>query len=75
MKTFPAAAQRYEAFRREVFGDGAVGRVRELPLPDPSAPVPELEVQARWFAGEFGRQFVSPDGESVEIVQFGHWNR
>ena len=75
MKTFPAAARRYEVFCREVFGEGAVGRVRELPLPDPSAPVPELEVQARWFAGEFGRQFVSPDGESVEIVQFGHWNR
>ncbi len=35
----------------------------------------ELELQARWFAGEFGRQFRGTEGESVEIVQFGVWNR
>src|SRR5437588_12321364 len=35
----------------------------------------ELEVQARWFAGEFGKEFLSPKGEKVEIVQFGTWNR
>src|SRR5206468_9123234 len=35
----------------------------------------ELELQARWFAGEFGREFQTLAGESVEIVQFGFWNR
>lgn len=35
----------------------------------------ELELQARWFAGEFGRKFVTTGGEAVEIVQFGIWNR
>jgi len=35
----------------------------------------ELEVQARWFAGEFGRAFQSCDGELIEVVQFGVWNR
>src|ERR1700753_2843563 len=35
----------------------------------------EVEVQARWYAGEFGRQFVSTTGEKIEIVQFGVWNR
>ena len=34
-----------------------------------------MEVQARWFSGEFGRTFFSINGESVEIVQFGVWNR
>ena len=35
----------------------------------------ELELQARWFSGEFGRDFVGTDGETVRIVQFGVWNR
>lgn len=34
----------------------------------------ELELQSRWFAGEFGREFTGTDGESVRIVQFGVWN-
>jgi len=50
-------------------------RVRErnllLPLRIPN----ELELQARWFAGEFGRQFTSAAGDTIEIVQFGTWNR
>jgi hypothetical protein len=37
--------------------------------------IDELELQARWFAGEFGRRFSAPSGEPVEIIQFGHWNR
>ncbi len=49
--------------------------VRERPL----LPVPrkfsELELQARWFAGDFGRRFQSIAGEQVEVVQFGTWNR
>ncbi len=36
---------------------------------------PELELQAMWFAGAFGRNFRTTDGRSVKIVQFGEWNR
>src|SRR4029077_6300865 len=50
-------------------------RVRErvlfLPLRTPS----ELELQARWFAGDFGRGFVSTRGNHIDVVQFGSWNR
>lgn len=50
-------------------------RVREgllfLPIRIPS----ELELQARWFAGDFGRSFVSTRGNHIEVVQFGSWNR
>ncbi|MEI7911612.1 MAG: DUF2851 family protein [Verrucomicrobiota bacterium] len=35
----------------------------------------ELELQALWFGGAFGRDFRSTDGRSVRIVQFGEWNR
>ena len=50
-------------------------RIRErglfLPLRTPN----ELEIQARWFAGEFGKDFVSTSGDKIDIVQFGTWNR
>jgi hypothetical protein len=36
---------------------------------------PELELQALWFAGAFGRNFRTTTGKSVKIVQFGGWNR
>ena len=42
-----------------------------LPLRTPT----ELELQARWFAGDFGRGFVSTRGNHIDIVQFGSWNR
>src|SRR4051812_8760829 len=35
----------------------------------------ELELQARWFAGDFGRRFTSVTGDEIEIVQLGTWNR
>jgi uncharacterized protein DUF2851 len=35
----------------------------------------ELELQARWFAGDFGTEFVSTNGDRIDIVQFGVWNR
>jgi hypothetical protein len=35
----------------------------------------ELELQTRWFAGDFGKHFVSTTGDKIEIVQFGTWNR
>lgn len=34
----------------------------------------ELHLQARWFAGQMGREFTTHDGHSVRIIQFGHWN-
>jgi Protein of unknown function (DUF2851) len=41
-----------------------------------SPPIPsELEVQARWFAGDFGKRFISTAGDQIEVVQFGTWNR
>ncbi|MEP6603319.1 MAG: DUF2851 family protein [Spartobacteria bacterium] len=53
----------------------AAGRVRERALlVSPRVPT-ELELQARWFAGEFGREFVSTAGDKIDIVQFGTWNR
>lgn len=36
---------------------------------------PELELQALWFAGAFGRDFRTTTGSMVRIVQFGEWNR
>jgi hypothetical protein len=35
----------------------------------------ELEIQARWFAGDYGLEFETADSEPVRIVQFGIWNR
>ena len=35
----------------------------------------ELELQARWFAGDFGKHFVSTAGEEINVIQFGTWNR
>jgi hypothetical protein len=50
-------------------------RVRERALfVSPRIPS-ELELQARWFAGDFGRQFVSTAGDEIKIIQFGTWNR
>lgn len=36
---------------------------------------PELELQALWFSGAFGRDFRTVDGRRVKVVQFGEWNR
>jgi hypothetical protein len=53
----------------------ATARVRERDLfISPRIPS-ELELQARWFAGDFGKHFVSTTGDKIEIVQFGTWNR
>lgn len=35
----------------------------------------ELELQALWFAGAFGREFRTTTGRLVKVVQFGEWNR
>jgi hypothetical protein len=63
-------ARRYSRFRDDVFAS-----ISERPLfPMPEAIPPEMELQSRWFAGEFGRGFTSTCGKPVEILQFGHWN-
>src|SRR5438067_3131035 len=50
-------------------------RLREQAL-FPSQRIPsELELQARWFAGDFGKQFLTTNGDKIDIVQFGIWNR
>src|SRR5262249_34357495 len=50
-------------------------RVRERALfVSPRIPS-ELELQARWFAGDFGKRFVSTSGDEIDIIQFGTWNR
>jgi hypothetical protein len=49
--------------------------VREEPLLSVPREWDELEVQAHWFAGDFGRDFTTTTGEAVRIVQFGVWNR
>ncbi len=61
-------AARYSALR-----DSA--RVKERAL-FPTVRTPsELELQARWFAGDFGRRFDSVTGDEIDIVHFGTWNR
>ena len=51
------------------------GRTPPNRLTEPEPPPNEIELQAAWFAGSFGRSFRSTCGREVEIVQFGHWNR
>ncbi len=62
------AADRYAAL--------VPARIRETP---PLLRVPrkwtELELQAHWFAGDFGREFLTTTGGPVRVVQFGVWNR
>jgi hypothetical protein len=50
-------------------------RVHERALFLPLRTPIELELQARWFAGEFGKNFVSTTGDRIKIIQFGTWNR
>ena len=61
-------ADRYQQLRSGV-------RVKERALFATPRHANELELQARWFAGDFGRCFQTVCGRAVEIVQFGTWNR
>ncbi len=47
----------------------------EEPANDWSHAWSELEYQALWYSGAFGSTFRSTDGSSVEIIQFGFWNK
>lgn len=49
--------------------------VREEPLLTVPRQYTEHELQAHWFAGDFGRDFTTLAGDAVHIVQFGVWNR
>lgn len=68
---YPLAANRYEGFRDEVWSMA----VPVVSAGRPSFAGDEREVQARWFGGEYGRLFTGTEGERIEVVQFGHWNR
>lgn len=50
-------------------------RVRERALFVLPRTPSELELQARWFAGDFGKHFISTAGDKIEVIQFGTWNR
>ncbi|WP_240963800.1 DUF2851 family protein [Luteolibacter luteus] len=50
------------------------GPVTVAESPHPPLPA-ELELQALWFSGAFGRDFQDDSGATVRIVQFGEWNR
>ena len=67
-ESFPAAAARYAQLLTRA-------RIRERALLVVPRHFGELQLQARWFAGDFGRAFTSRAGEQIEIVQFGTWNR
>ena len=59
----------YHGLLESVHGMSALAEPARVPLP------PELELQALWFAGAFGRDFRDAAGNTVRIVQFGEWNR
>ena len=63
-----SAVERYQELRER-------GRVEERALFAAPRNPNELELQARWFAGDFGNRFRTLCGKEVEIVQFGTWNR
>ena len=63
-----SSADRYAQLRK-------TGRVEERALFATPRNPNELELQARWFAGDFGRRFRSVCGQKIEVVQFGTWNR
>jgi hypothetical protein len=50
-------------------------RLRETPLLRVPRVFDEMELQAHWFAGDFGRDFTTTRGDPIRIVQFGVWNR
>jgi hypothetical protein len=51
------------------------GKLRENLGMETPAQFTELELQAHWFAGDFGTEFTSINGERIRIAQFGAWNR
>ncbi len=69
--TYPrlvSPADHYHRLRENAF-------VREGGQPPDTRRWTEHELQALWFAGSFGRDFTTTEGQSVRVVQFGIWNR
>lgn len=64
-------AERYSRFRDFVFS--GIGESPAL-LPGLTEPMGELDLQSLWFAGAFGREFVTTEGKAVRVVDFGIWN-
>lgn len=62
-------ADRYARFRDAVFSG-----IEESHLPGFDGPMLELDLQSLWFAGAFGCEFTSTDGNTVKITDFGVWN-
>ena len=71
MNLSPAAA-RYPAFLAEHFPAKAPTLAEPTLLPEREPD--ELAWQSRWFAGDFGREFLTTTGASVHITDFGWWN-
>ncbi|MEP4077416.1 DUF2851 family protein [Haloferula sp.] len=59
----------YDELLAGISNGGKLAEAPPLPLPD------ELELQALWFAGAFGRDFTDHQGRAIRIIQFGEWNR
>lgn len=68
-----AQSARYQQFRDFVYPGLSESSAPSI-LPGLSPPLSELELQSLWFAGAFGREFSSSDGESVRVIDFGEWN-
>ena len=51
------------------------GVVSEIPPCRLAREIPEVELQALWMAGEFGREFFTTTGGPVRVESFGAWNR
>jgi hypothetical protein len=65
----------YRELRESVARESRIFEDGWLPgLPSGGPRPPEIELQSRWFAGEFGDRFCTLSGQPVEIVQFGTWN-
>ncbi len=69
----PPDAASYLDFLQRWFPDEGT-MVREPDLLTEPPVLDELAWQSRWFAGDFGRDFLTTTGESVQIVDFGWWN-
>ncbi len=72
----PAAPPMELAHRYAALLTAPDGMLREAPADGFEDNRSELELQAHWFAGDFGANFLTAtNGERVEVVQFGVWNR
>jgi hypothetical protein len=70
MNSLLPLAERYARFRDDVFS----GLDESPPLSGFAEPMTEMQLQSRWFAGEFGSEFISTDGQRVQVRDFGEWN-